>query len=117
MNAHAPTFRELLGDLGQDVAALLQDEIDLVTQETRSELRTGLLVLGILSVLSVAAALTLSAAAVLALTRVLEPPLAALVVGLSIALLAAAVGIGARRWRHRMDLVPEQAIAALRRRP
>ena len=116
MNAHAPTFRELLGDLGQDVAALLQDGIDLVTQETRTELRTGMLVLGILSVLSMAAALTLSAAAVLALARVLAPPMAALVVGLTLALLALAVALWAQRWRHRMDLVPEEAIATLRRR-
>ena len=85
---HPPTFRQLLDDLGQDVAGLLTDEFDLVTKEIRSELRLSLFVLGVLSVLSVAAVLTLSAAAVLGLSQVLEPPLAAAVVGASIAAFA-----------------------------
>lgn len=109
-----PTFRELLGELGQDVAALLHDEIDLVTKEIRVELRTSLLVLGVLSVLSVAAVLTLCAAAVLGLARVLDPALAAVVVGGALALFAGGFALVARRWRHKMDLVPDQAIETLK---
>lgn len=109
-----PTFRELLDDLGGDVAALLNDEFDLVTKEIRAELRTSLLVLGVLSVLGVAAVLTLCAAAVLGLARLLEPPVAASVVGAALAALAVGFGLAMRRWWHRMDLVPEQTIETLR---
>jgi len=109
-----PTFRELLDDLGQDVAGLLQDEFDLVTRETRTELRTSLVVLGVLCVLSVAAVLTLCAAAALALARVLEPAVATLVVGAIVAALAAGFALAARRWRHRMDLVPRQTVETLK---
>ena len=100
--------------VGQDVAGLLTDEFDLVTKEIRSELRLSLFVLGVLSVLSVAAVLTLSAAAVLGLSRVLEPPLAAAVVGASIAAFAVIFALVARRWRHKMDLVPQQTIQTLK---
>lgn len=110
-----PTFRELLDDLTGDVAALLQDEFDLVTKETRTELRTSLLVLGVLSVLSVAAVLTLCAAAVLGLARILDPALAAVLVGAALAVFAGGFAIAARRWRHQMDLVPEKAIETLKK--
>jgi hypothetical protein len=90
-----PSFSELLVDLGQDVSALVHDEIDLVKKETRSELRTTLLVMGSAAVLVIAAVLTLCAAAVLALARVLDPPLAALAVGGAIAVIAVGVGLAA----------------------
>ena len=90
-----PTFHELLVDLGQDVSALVHDEIDLVKTETRSELRKSLLVMGSAAVLIIAAVLTLCAAAVLALARVLDPPLAALAVGGAIAVTAVGVALAA----------------------
>jgi hypothetical protein len=102
-NGNTPSFRDLLGDLGQDVAALLHDEIDLVTKETRTELRANLLVLGVLSVLTIGAVLTLCAAAVLALAHVVEPALAALLVGTTLALVAAGFALAARRRRPRID--------------
>lgn len=90
-----PTFRELLVDLGQDVSALVHDEIDLVKTETRTELRRTLLVMGSAAVLIIAAVLTLCAAAVLALARVLDPAVAALAVGGAIAVTAVGVGFAA----------------------
>jgi putative superfamily III holin-X len=109
---HPPSFRELLDDVGQDVAALLIDEVDLVTTEIRTEVRTSLLVLGVLSVLSAAAVLTLCAAAVLGLARILEPALAALAVGCGVAALAAAFAIAARHWRQRADRGPVEERAS-----
>ena len=108
-----PTFRELLDGFAVDVAALMHDEIDLVSRETRSELRTGLTVLGVLLVCGVAAVLTLCAAAVLALARVVEAPLAALIVGGALALVAGGVAVWARRHVRQMDLIPEQTLKTL----
>ena len=93
-----PTFRELLDDLGKDIAALLHDEIDLFQKATLTEIRTRLFVLSVLSILTITSALALGAAAVLALARVLAPPVAALVVGLGMAVLAAGFGLVATRW-------------------
>ena len=108
-----PSFRELMDDFAKDVAGLMHDEIDLVSREMRGELRMGLLVLGVLSVCSVAAVLTLCAAAVLALSRVVDAPIAALIVGLALAVVAAAVGAWARKHRRQMDLIPEQTLKRL----
>jgi hypothetical protein len=93
-----PTFRELLDDLGKDIAALLHDEIDLFQKATLTEIRTRLLVLSVLSVLTITSVLALGAAAVLALARVLAPPVAALAVGLGMAVLTAVFGLIATRW-------------------
>ena len=109
-----PTFRELLDHFAKDFAALMHDEIDLVSRETRSELRTGLMVLGVLSVCSVTAILTLCAAAVLALSRVIDPPIAALIIGLALSAIAAIVAAWARKHRRQLDLIPEQTLETLR---
>ena len=109
-----PTFRDLLDHFAKDFSALMHDEIDLVSRETRSELRTGLLVLGVLSVCSVTAILTLCAAGVLALSRVVEPPIAALIIGLALATVAAIVAVWARKHRRQIDLIPEQTLDTLR---
>src|SRR5262245_35560383 len=92
-----PTFRELLDCFAEDVGALIHDEIDLVSRETRSELRTGLTVLGVLVVCGVTAILTLCAAAVLALARVVDAPIAALIVGGVLAVIALAAALYARK--------------------
>ena len=92
----SPTFRQLLGDLGQDLTGLVHDELDLVTKQARTELRSGLLVLGVLTLLSLAGFLTLCAAAVLGLARVLDPALSALAMGAVLTLLAAVFAVAAR---------------------
>ena len=98
-----PTFRELFVELGHQVSALLHDEFDLAKKETRRELRTGLMLLGVAAVLGLAAVLTLAASAVLALGRLLEPAWAALAVGAGLAIVTAAFVLFARWWRQRMD--------------
>ena len=108
-----PTFRELLEGFAEDVAALIHDEIDLVSRETRSELRTGLTVLGVLVVCGVTAILTLCAAAVLALARVVDPPIAALIVGGVLAVIAAGAAVYARKHVKQMDLIPEDTLKTL----
>ena len=100
----SPTFRELLLDLGEDVSALVHDEIDLVKRDTRAELRKTLVVLGSVAVLAIAAVLTLSAAAVLALARVLDPAFAALAVGGAVALIAAGVAFAASGPQQRVNV-------------
>ena len=112
-----PTFRELFVGLGQDVSALLHDEIDLAKKETRRELRTGLILLGVCVGVGMAAVLTLAAAAVLALARVLEPPAAALIVGASLAAITGACVAFASRWRRQTDDRLLAGVRALKENP
>ena len=112
-----PTFRELFVGLGQDVSALLHDEIDLAKKETRRELRSGLILLGVCAGLGMAAVLTLAAAAVLALARVLEPPAAALIVGASLAAITGACVAFASWWRRQTDDRLLAGIRALKENP
>jgi hypothetical protein len=97
----SPKFREIFADLSEDVAALVHDELDLVKRETRAEVRSTAIGLGISAVLSLAALLSFCAAGVLALTRVLHPAWAALAVGGALAVIAMTVALVATRgWRQ-----------------
>ena len=98
----SPRFRELFADLSEDFAALFHDELDLVKRETRAELRSTVIGLGISAVLALAALLSFCAAAVLALTHVLHPAWAALAVGGALAVIATTVALVATSgWRQR----------------
>ena len=43
----SPKFREIFADLSEDFAALFHDELDLVKRETRAEVRSTAIGLGI----------------------------------------------------------------------
>jgi len=113
-----PSFRELLRDLGQEVAALVRDEIDLAKQELRAEiaksLRAGVLGLVLAAVLGLVSLLTLCAAAVLGLAHVMDPAWAALVVGVALGLAAAGFAALARRRLRPAELKPQATVETLK---
>jgi cytochrome c biogenesis protein CcdA len=111
-NEPSPSFRELLVDLGVDVSALLHDEIDLVKTEALRALRASLLVFAVAGVLGTAAVLTLCAAAVLALSHVLDPAWAALMVAMGVAAIAFGFALFIRDSRRFSERRP----AAIRKR-
>jgi hypothetical protein len=84
------SFTELLGQLAQNSAAVVHDEIELVIQRIRETVRaalSGVLTIAIGSVIIFAAFLSLCAAVIIGLTSYLAPAVAALVTGAAGALI------------------------------
>ena len=78
------SFGELLGQLANNSAALVRDEIELARQEVSEKivaLRLGMIIVAAGSLISLVAILTLTAAAVIALSTYVGPGYAALIVG------------------------------------
>jgi hypothetical protein len=110
------SFGELLGELANNSAALVRDEIDLAKQEMRekvSVLRSGAVTIAIGGLLGFVALLTLTAAAVAGLAHVMDTALAALLVGVVLAAVGGSIafmGIGRLK---RTSLKPQQTIETL----
>lgn len=110
------SFGELLGELANNSAALVRDEIELAKQEMTekvSGLRSGAITLAIGGLISFVALLTLTAAAVAGLAHVMDTGLAALLVGAVLAVIGGSIafmGIGRLK---RTNLKPEQTIETL----
>jgi hypothetical protein len=111
------SFSELLSQLANNSAALVRDEIELARQEVSEKiivLRLGMIIVAAGSLISLVAILTLTAAAVLALSTYVGPGYAALIIG---AVLALAGGItafvGFNRIAH-TAIKPTQTIETLR---
>jgi uncharacterized membrane protein YqjE len=84
------TFTGLLGQLANNLATLIHDEIELITQGVREEvgvLRRGVLIVAIGAVISFAGFLSLCAALIIGLTYYMSPVSAALVTGAALALI------------------------------
>jgi hypothetical protein len=84
------SFTELLGQLAQNSAAVVHDEIELVIQRIRETVRaalSGVFFLAIGAVILFAAFLCLCAAVIIGLTSYLAPAVAALVTGAAGALI------------------------------
>lgn len=84
------TFTGLLGQLANNLAALIHNEIELITQGVREEvgvLRRGVLIVAIGAVISFAGFLSLCAALIIGLTCYMSPVSAALVTGAALALI------------------------------
>ncbi len=84
------TFTGLLGQLANNLAALIHYEIELITQGVREEvrvLRRGVLIVAIGTVISFAGFLSLCAALITGLTYYMSPVSAALVTGAALALI------------------------------
>src|SRR6185295_7305853 len=82
------SFGELLGELANNSAALVRDEIELAKQEMTekvSGLRSGVVTLAVGGLIGFVALLTLTAAAVAGLAHVMDTGLAALLVGVVLA--------------------------------
>jgi len=110
------SFGELLGELANNSAALVRDEIELAKQEMRekvSVLRSGAVTIAVGGLLAFVALLTLTAAAVAGLAHVMDTALAALVVGVALAAVGGSIAfIGIGRLK-RTSLKPQQTIETL----
>ena len=84
------SFIELLGQLANNSAAVVHDEIELVIQGVREKVRavrSGLLIIAIGVVIGFGALMSLCAAVIIGLTYFLVPVMAALVTGAALALI------------------------------
>lgn len=110
------SFGELIGDLANNSAALVRDEIQLVKQEMREKLesfRAGVVTVAIGGVVLLIATFVLVAAAVIGLGYLIGHGWAALIIGGVLALvggITAMVGLGQLK---RTSLKPEQTIETL----
>jgi len=95
------SFTELLGQLANNSAAVVHDEIELVIQGVREKVRaarSGVLTIAIGAVISFAAFMSLCAALIIELTSYLGPVIAALVTGAALALMGVVIAfIGYKR--------------------
>jgi VIT1/CCC1 family predicted Fe2+/Mn2+ transporter len=88
------SFTELLGQLANNSAAVVHDEIELVIQGIREKVRavrSGVLTVATGAVVSFAAFLSLCAALVIGLTSYMAPVIAALVTGAALALIGVVI--------------------------
>jgi VIT1/CCC1 family predicted Fe2+/Mn2+ transporter len=95
------SFSELLGQIANNSAAMVHDEIELVIQGIREKVRavrSGVLKVATGAVISFAAFMSLCAALIIALSSYMAPVIAALVTGAALALLGTVIAfIGYRQ--------------------
>jgi VIT1/CCC1 family predicted Fe2+/Mn2+ transporter len=88
------SFTELVGQLANNSAAMVHDEIELVVQGIREKMRaarSGVLTVAIGAVIGFAAFLSLCAALIIGLTSYMAPVIAALVTGAALALIGVVI--------------------------
>jgi len=110
------SFGELLGELANNSAALVRDEIDLAKQEMREKvdvLRSGAVTIAIGGLIGFVALLTLTAAAVAGLAHVMDTALAALLVGVVLAAIGGGIAYSGIGRIKQTSLKPEQTIETL----
>lgn len=84
------SFTELLGQLANNLAAVIHDEIELVIQKIREKVRAhrnGIITVVTGAVISFTAFMSLCAALIIGLTSYMAPVVAALVTGAALALI------------------------------
>ncbi|HYP25976.1 MAG TPA: phage holin family protein [Blastocatellia bacterium] len=116
LDAQRESFGVLLGQLANDSAALVRDEIALAKQEMTekvSAFKSGVVVLVAGAVIGLLAVLTLLAAAVIGLGNIIGPGYSALLIGVVLAVVAGIIcAMGMRRLKE-TSLKPEQTIETL----
>lgn len=116
LDSQRESFGELLGQLANNSAALVRDEIALAKQEMSEKIvsfKAGVIVLAVGAVIGLLAVLTLLAAAVIGLGNIIGPGYSALLIGVVLAVIAGvttAMGMGRLK---RTSLKPEQTIETL----
>ena len=88
------SFTELLGQLANNSAAVVHDEIELVIQGIREKVRavrSGVLIVATGAVIGFAAFMSLCAALIIGLTFYMAPVIAALVTGAALALIGVVI--------------------------
>lgn len=116
MNVSRESFGELLGQLANNSAALVRDEIALARQEMGEKVksfRSGVVTVAVGAVVGLVAVLALTAAAVIGLAHLMDAGYAALIVGGVFAIVAGiVVSMGLNRLKE-TSLKPEQTIETL----
>ena len=110
------SFGELLGELANNSAALVRDEIELAKQEMREKvtvLSSGAITIVIGGLLGLVALLTLAAAAVAGLAHVMDTALAALLVGVVLAAVGGGIAFAGIGRLKRTSLKPRQTMETL----
>ena len=115
-NLPRESFGELLGDLANNSAALVRDEIELARQEMTekvSELRSGVTTAAIGLAIGFVALLTLTAAAVIGLAQLVAAGYSALIIGAALAIIGAITASAGLSQVKRTRLKPRQTIETL----
>ena len=110
------SFGELLGELANNSAALVRDEIELARQEMAEKvgmLRSGVTISAIGLVISLIAVLTLTAAAVIGLAHFVGAGISALIIGATLAVAGVITAYVGNAQIRRTSLKPKQTIEAL----
>jgi uncharacterized membrane protein YqjE len=114
--AKPETLGTLFGELANQSASLVRDEVALAKRELQWKLKTiqsALLTLAVGAVIALIAVLALCAAVIIALAEYVRPWQSALITGLILGMAAGAViAIGVSRLK-RTDLKPEQTLQTL----
>ena len=115
-NLPRESFGELLGQLANNSAALVRDELELARQEMSEKataLRSGVVVLAVGSLVALVAILTLTAAAVIGLANYVGTGKSALIIGAVLATIGTVTAFAGLGQIRRTNLKPEQTIEAL----
>jgi uncharacterized integral membrane protein len=110
------SFGELIGDLANNSAALVRDEIELAKQEMREKLesfRAGVMTVAIGGVVLLIATFALVAAAIIGLGYLVGHGWAALIIGGVLALVGGVTAMAGLGQLKRTSLKPEQTIETL----
>ncbi|HSE98697.1 MAG TPA: phage holin family protein [Blastocatellia bacterium] len=110
------SFGELLGQLANNSAALVRDEIALAKQEMGEKVervRSGVVTTAIGAVLGLVGLLALTAAAIVGLGYVIGMGLSALIIGAVLALAGLAVAMKGIGLIKRTSLKPEQTVETM----
>ena len=115
-NLPRESFGELLGQLANNSAALVRDELELARQEMSEKataLRSGVVVLAVGSLIALVAILTLTAAAVIGLANYVGAGNSALIIGAVLAIIGTVTALAGLGQIRRTNLKPEQTIQTL----
>jgi hypothetical protein len=110
------SFGELLGQLANNSAALVRDEIALAKQEMSekvSSFRTGVVTIAVGGIIALLGVLALIAAAIIGLAHYMDAGLAALIVGVVFALIGGIIAFSGIGRLKQTSLKPEQTVKTL----
>ena len=116
MGEERESFGVLLGQLANNSAALVRDEIALAKQEMSekvSSFRSGVVTLAIGGVVALLGVMALIAAAIIGLAHYIDAGLAALIVGGVLALIGGVIAMTGVSRLKQTSLKPEQTIETL----
>jgi hypothetical protein len=110
------SFGELLGELANNSAALVRDEIELAKQEMTEKvvvLRSSVVTIAVGALIGFIALLALTAAAIAGLALVVGPALSALIIGAVLAVAGGSVAYSGIGRLKRANLKPQQTMQTL----